>query len=209
MTGISLPHPLGGSTWAGRRVGLLGGSFNPPHEGHLHDSLLALRLLGLDQVWWLVSPQNPLKPRRGMAPFAERVAAARRFARAPRIIVSDIEARLGTVYTLDTLRELGRRYPRTRFVWLMGADNLIQMRRWQRWAEIFATVPVAVFDRPPYSLKAGVSLAAQRFIAQRLEGPDRRGLSCAEPPAWAFFHTPLKDISSTALREQGIWPYRP
>ena len=206
MTNFSLPHPLSGATWAGRTVGLLGGSFNPPHEGHLHDSLLALRLLGLDQVWWLVSPQNPLKSHRGMAPFADRMAAAQSFARNPRIVVSDIETQLGTIYTADTLAKLTCLYPRTRFVWLMGADNLIQIRHWQRWTEIFHMVPVAIFDRPPYSLKVGASLAARRMARWRRDGADRGTIAGATPPAWAFFHTPLKDISSTALRDKGIWP---
>ena len=203
---VSYPHTLSGPAWAGRTVGLLGGSFNPPHAGHLHDSLLALRSLGLDQVWWLVSPQNPLKSRAGMTPFAQRLAAARRFVRHPRIVVSDIEAKLGTRYTADTLNQLKQRYPRTRFIWLMGADNMIQIRQWQRWQDIFRAVPVAVFDRPPYSTRVESSVAVSRFAAARLKSQNQTGLIYATPPAWAFFHTPLKDVSSTALREIGIWP---
>jgi nicotinate-nucleotide adenylyltransferase len=202
---ISLPHSLSGPAWAGRTVGLLGGSFNPPHAGHLHDSLLALRRLKLDQVWWLVSPQNPLKPRKGMAPFDQRLAAARDFTTHPRIVVSDIEARLGTTYTADTLDRLASLYPRTRFVWLMGADNMIQIRHWERWQDIFASVPVAVFDRPPYSTKVEGCLAARRFACARAKGSNQTGLSHKAPPAWAFFHTPLKDLSSTVLREKGFW----
>jgi nicotinate-nucleotide adenylyltransferase len=194
------PHRYGGRAWAGRSVGLLGGSFNPAHDGHLHASLLALRTLGLDQVWWLVSPQNPLKPVKGMAPFAQRLAQCRVLVRHPRIVVSDIETELGTRYTVDILAELKKRYPRTRFVWIMGADNLIQIRRWKNWRKIFATVPVAIYDRPPYSLKAKASFAARRYARWRRQGAEARTLGQAKSPAWAFFHTKLKAISSTAIR---------
>ena len=132
----------------GRRVGLLGGSFNPAHEGHLHISRLALDHLGLDELWWLVSPRNPMKPARGMASFDERLAGARTVAADPRIAVSGIERRLGTRYTADTLRALGARFPRIAFVWVMGADNLAQISRWKDWTAIFEAVPIAVFDRP-------------------------------------------------------------
>ena len=144
------------------RVGLLGGSFNPAHDGHRHISLLALRRLGLDQVWWLVSPQNPLKSTAGMAPLAERMAGARAAARHPAIKVTDIERRLGTRFTADTLVRLRRRFPDLGFVWLMGADNLVQVPKWQRWTEIFTCMPVAVFDRPSYSYAALAGKAATR-----------------------------------------------
>ena len=200
MKPASLPGLYGGQAWAGRRIGLLGGSFNPPHEGHLHASLLALRTLGLDQVWWLVSPQNPLKATHDMASLAERLGEARCFVRHPRIIVTDIETQLGTRYTADTLDKLQLRYSRTTFVWIMGADNLIQIRRWKRWKDIFYGVAVAIYDRPAYSLKAEGSLAANRFNRWRLKGAMRKNLGYAKPPAWAFFHTKLKAISSTAIR---------
>ena len=129
------------------RVGLLGGSFNPAHDGHRAISLAALRALNLDQVWWLVSPQNPLKPVKGMAGFAERMAGARAVARHPRIRVTDLEARLGTRYTVDTVRRLRARAERHRYVWLMGADNLLQLPRWQGWVEIVRRIPIAVLDR--------------------------------------------------------------
>ncbi len=185
-----------------RRIGLLGGSFNPAHQGHLHLSLNALARLDLDEVLWLVSPQNPLKPAAGMGEFADRLAAARRVARLhPRIRVSDLENRLGgSHYTIDTLVALVRRFPRLRFVWLMGADNLVQLRHWQRWAEIFATVPIAVFDRPSYARKALAGLAAARFARYRLPQAAGRRLAEAEPPAWAFFHTPLDPNSATGIR---------
>jgi nicotinate-nucleotide adenylyltransferase len=182
----------------------LGGSFNPAHGGHLHVSLLALRHLDLDEVWWLVSPQNPLKPVEGMAPFAERLDQARRAAAAhPRLRASDLEVRLGSSrYTVDTLRILRRRFPRIRFVWLMGSDNLLQVPRWERWPEIFRMVPVVVFDRPSYSLKALSSAAAHRFARWRISITAARRLAQMKPPAWVFFHTPLDARSATSIRSE-------
>jgi nicotinate-nucleotide adenylyltransferase len=201
-------HDVNCQSWAGmgrhRRIGLLGGSFNPAHGGHLHLSLLALKRLALDEIWWLVSPQNPLKPAGGMAPFAARLELARRVATAhPRIIVSDLESRLGpTRYTADTLTALGHRFSRLRFVWLMGGDNLVQIPRWERWTEIFETVPVAVFARPSYSLKALSGLAAKRFARQRVPVSAARGLAEMKPPAWVFFHTSLDSRSATRIRSE-------
>jgi nicotinate (nicotinamide) nucleotide adenylyltransferase/ribosome silencing factor RsfS/YbeB/iojap len=187
-----------------RRIGLLGGSFNPAHGGHLHISALALKLLDLDEIWWLVSPQNPLKPVDGMAPFLVRLEGARRIAEADRrILVTDLESRLGSSrYTADTLKALRRRFPRPRFVWLMGGDNLVQIPKWERWPDIFRTVPIAVFDRPSYSLKALSGLAAKRFARFRVPASDERRLAEMEPPAWVFFHTRLDDRSATRIRSQ-------
>ncbi|HET8728806.1 MAG TPA: nicotinate-nucleotide adenylyltransferase [Alphaproteobacteria bacterium] len=182
------------------RVGLLGGSFNPAHEGHRHISLEALRLLGLDQVWWLVSPQNPLKPSAGMAPLDRRLRRARDIANHPAIIATDLERQIGTRYTAETLAALTSRFPRTRFVWLMGADNLMQLPRWRRWTLIFETVPVAIFDRRPYSLRALSGQAARRYARQRVKGHQAALLADAEPPAWVYFHTRLHPASATALR---------
>jgi nicotinate-nucleotide adenylyltransferase len=181
---------------------LLGGSFNPAHGGHLHLSLLALRHLALDEIWWLVSPQNPLKPSEGMAPFAARSEQARSVAAShPRIVVSDLESRLGSSrYTTDTLKILRRRYPRLCFIWLMGADNLIQIPHWQRWSEIFRIVPIAVFDRPSYSLKALSGIAAKRFANHRVRVNSARRLAQMRPPAWVFFHTRLDPRSATRIR---------
>jgi nicotinate (nicotinamide) nucleotide adenylyltransferase/ribosome silencing factor RsfS/YbeB/iojap len=196
------PQGRGGSTGGHHRIGLLGGSFNPAHRGHLHLSLAALRQLALDEVWWMVSPQNPLKPVDGMAPFAERLAQARRVAAGrQRIRVTDIEDRLGgSYYTADTLRRLTRRFPHWRFVWLMGADNLVQMPRWAHWTEIFRTVPVAVFDRPSYTRKALASAPAHRFASQRRTEICARRLAETKPPAWTFFHIRLDPTSATRLR---------
>jgi nicotinate (nicotinamide) nucleotide adenylyltransferase/ribosome silencing factor RsfS/YbeB/iojap len=182
----------------------LGGSFNPAHGGHLHLSLLALRRLALDEVWWLVSPQNPLKPAAGMAPFALRLEQARRVAAGHRrIIVSDFECRLcGSTYTADTLKVLRGRFPRSRFVWLMGADNLAQLRRWQRWNEIFRTVAIAVFDRPAHSLRALPALPARRYARHRVPMSAARRLAEIKPPAWVFLHTRLNASSATRIRSE-------
>jgi nicotinate-nucleotide adenylyltransferase len=182
----------------------LGGSFNPAHGGHLHLSLLAFKHLDLDEVWWLVSPQNPLKPLAGMAPFAVRLEQARRVAAAyPRIVISDLENRLGSsYYTADTLKGLRRRLPRLRFAWLMGADNLVQLRGWQRWSEIFRAVPIAVFDRPSHSFKALSGLAARRFARHRVPVSAARRLAEMRPPVWVFFRTPLDARSATRIRSE-------
>lgn len=183
-----------------RRIGLLGGSFNPAHEGHRYISLMALKRLGLHEVWWMVSPQNPLKPRAGMAPFADRVAAARRAAKHPRIRVTEVEAKLGTVYTADTLRVLLPRFAGCRFVWLMGADNLGQIWEWKDWQRIFALVPIAVFARPSYSFDVLSGKAAKRFAARRIWESRARDLVHMDPPAWVFFHTRPHQGSATRIR---------
>jgi nicotinate-nucleotide adenylyltransferase len=183
-----------------RRIGLLGGSFNPAHEGHRHVSREALKRLGLDQVWWLVAPQNPLKPEAGMAAFARRLDLARAAARDPRIRVLDIEARLGTRYTVDTVRALMARFPRVRFVWLMGADNLRQVRHWRRWRQIFARIPVAVLDRPGYAARALSELPARALRRHRLPAAAAPRLAETAPPAWIFLPIRLDPRSATAIR---------
>jgi nicotinate-nucleotide adenylyltransferase len=183
-----------------RRIGLLGGSFNPAHDGHRQLSLEALKRLGLDEVWWLVSPQNPLKPVDGMAPLAHRMAEARQVAAHPRIRVTDVETRLGTRYTVDTLDRLVHARRDAAFVWLMGADNLLQLPRWKDWRRIFALVPIAVFDRPSYSLKSLQSPAAQRFATARKGLEATRTLATAKPPAWIFVPMRLNPASATAIR---------
>ena len=199
---LYIPTVPKGGVPAGTRIGLLGGSFNPAHDGHIEISLSALEKLGLASVWWLVSPQNPLKLTEGMAPLSERLTNAQQTAKESRIVVTDIETELGTRYTADTLIALQRRFPRARFVWLMGADNLLQMHRWRQWSRIFHTVPVAVFARPTYSLRAEKAKAAQRFAGYRL--PIFRALRLAEkrPPAWVFFKRPLNPLSATEIRRQ-------
>ncbi len=186
-----------------RRVGILGGSFNPAHAGHRHISLEALKRLDLDEIWWLVTPQNPLKPQRGMASFERRCAEAARLAHHPRIRVLDLEARLGTRYTADTIAKLQHLFPRTRFVWLMGADNLAQIRSWDRWTEIFERVPIAVLARPTYCLKGLAGLAALRYRHQRVAPEAARHLAEIAPPAWVFLPIRLDASSATEIRSQG------
>lgn len=184
-----------------RRVGVLGGSFNPAHEGHLYISRLALKNLGLDEIWWMVSPQNPLKSPRGMAPFAQRMKSARAMARDPRVKVTGIEQRLGTRYTADSLRALKSRFPRLKFVWLMGADNLSEIPRWEEWTAIFEAVPIAVFNRPTYSLRALSGKAAQRFARYRLRLRQAKSLAGSKPPAWIFFDARPHPASATSIRQ--------
>ncbi len=185
------------------RIGLLGGSFNPAHEGHLHISLMALQRLGLDEVWWLVSPSNPLKEARDLASYDSRLEGARAMARHPRIKVSDFEARAGTRYTIHTLRSLMRRFGGVRFVWIAGTDILTQMPLWRDWEAIFRTVPIAIFDRPTYSLKALSGVAAQRFGRHRLSLRHAAKLAEQTPPAWTFIHGRCNPASATKLREGG------
>lgn len=189
---------------AGLRVGLLGGSFNPAHEGHVHISSTALRRLRLDQVWWLVSPQNPLKAESGMAPLDDRIAGARGLSQGQRgIFVTGVESRLATRYTADTLAALRGLCPRTKFVWLMGADNLSQIDRWERWTEIFDTVPVAILDRPSYSSRALASAAARRYRRHRLPEGDAPRLADQPPPAWVFLRIRLHPASASEIRARG------
>jgi len=184
------------------RVGLLGGSFNPAHEGHAHVAETALTRLGLDRVIWLVSPQNPLKSARHTAPLAERMAGARRIAPGPRMIVSDFETRIDTTYTVDALQALKSRFPGVKFVWLMGADNLAGFHRWRDWLTIARTVPLAVVARPGSLAYARFAPAARRLSRHRLRAAQARGLADTPAPAWVYLHAPLNAASSTALRER-------
>ncbi len=186
----------------GRRIGLLGGSFNPAHAGHLHISRIALNRLGLDEVWWLVSPQNPLKPAAGMAPFAQRLAGARAVAQDRRIRVSAIERELDTRYTVNTLKLLKRRYPAARFVWLVGADNLQQLPKWKDWCAIFRMVPIAVFARDTYDSRALAGQAAHRFARYRLKAEAAGKLAATRPPAWVFLAIRRHPASATRIRSQ-------
>jgi nicotinate-nucleotide adenylyltransferase len=187
------------------RIGLLGGSFNPAHAAHRQISLAALKRLGLDQVWWLVSPGNPLKDAGKMPDLEARIEVARGVARHPKIVVTGFEgaraeAARRSAYTVDTIRFLKRRYPSVDFVWLMGADNLASFHRWREWEKLFGLVPIAVLDRPGYRLKARASRAAQRFAFAALDESDARGLASMDPPAWTLLSLPLSSLSSTRLR---------
>ncbi len=183
-----------------RRIGLLGGSFNPAHAGHLHISLEALKRLGLDEVWWLVSPQNPLKSDDGMEPLPTRVARARQLARHPHIRIEAPELMLGTRYTLDTVQALKRAYPHAQFVWLMGADILPQLVDWAGWRDLFAAVPIAAFARPGWGYAALAAPAPRTFERFRLQATEARRLATCEPPAWCFIPSRLDNHSATAIR---------
>ena len=191
------PNPNTGSSYARKRIGLLGGSFNPAHEGHYAMALYALKRLGLDEIWWMVSPQNPLKPVEGMAPFEKRLADTKALARHPRFVVTDIESKLHTRYTVDTLLALKRRYPATKFVWLMGADNLKQVALWRHWPTIFKLAPVAIFRRPGYALNGK---AVKRFSSGRKNPRVGGRLATMHPPAWVVLDNRLNLMSGTEMR---------
>jgi nicotinate-nucleotide adenylyltransferase len=183
----------------GLRIGLFGGSFNPPHEGHRLVTLTALRRLGLDRVWWIVTPGNPLKDISALPPQAARMAACRRLMPEPMVDITGFEAGIGTRYTLDTLRYLKRRCPTVCFVWIMGADNLIQFHRWQGWREIARLMPIAIVDRPGATLKATASRAGHALAARRL--PEAQAALLPSRPAyWALIHGRRSALSSTGLR---------
>ncbi len=182
------------------RIGLFGGTFDPPHRAHLGASLLALKRLKLDRVWWLVTPGNPLKNTSGLGPLAARIQAARALTHHPRIDVTGIEAVIKTRYTYDTLRWLKSRCPRVRFVWIMGADNLRSFHRWQRWRAIAKLVPIVVVDRLGPSLYAGASAAGQALLRARIPEHAASSLPGRKAPAWTFLHGLKSALSSTALR---------
>jgi nicotinate-nucleotide adenylyltransferase len=199
LTAADLRPPL---ALAGMRIGLLGGSFNPPHAAHRMISLTALKRLGLNQVWWMVSPGNPLKDHDGLAPLAERIRLSREVSRHPRIKVTGFEAGIGTAYTAEVLRFLRRRFPHTRFVWLMGADNLVSIHRWSEWQAIFGLMPIAAVDRPGWRRRALASPAANLFCRFRIPESEAAVLPYLAPPAWCYLSGPLSELSSTALRSR-------
>lgn len=193
-----VPYALAGR----RKIGLLGGSFNPAHNGHRTMSLEALKRLGLDQIWWLVSPQNPLKSSHGMAPFAVRLAQAKQVAHHPRILVTDFESRQGLHYTADVLFALRKRFPQTHFVWLMGADNMQQIVHWKDWQDIFRLVPIAVFRRPAYAVGRKRGKAAHRYDRFWVHPKHRHKLADLPPPAWLVLEHPLNSLSATKIRKE-------
>jgi nicotinate-nucleotide adenylyltransferase len=185
---------------AGMRIGLLGGSFNPPHAAHRLISLTALKRLGLDRVWWMVTPGNPLKEHGGLLPLGHRIQLSRQVARHPRIEITAFEAGIGTAYTERSLSFLRRRFPGVHFVWLMGADNLASFHRWKEWETIFHLMPIAAEDRPAWRYKALSSPAASRFSRFRIPESQAAALPSLDPPAWCYLSGPLSKLSSTALR---------
>lgn len=188
----------------GQRIGLLGGSFDPPHIGHRHISAWALRAARLDRVWWLVSPGNPLKAE-SPADIDRRLQACRDMASHPRMTVTDIERYLPTAYTADTLRHLSARYRGVRFVWLMGADNLVGFHRWEAWRQIIETFPILVLARPEQQLRAGLSVAARTYAHLRRPPSSAPLLGCDGGPGWVLVTGAMSDMSSTRLRATGTW----
>jgi nicotinate-nucleotide adenylyltransferase len=184
----------------GLRVGLFGGSFNPPHSAHRAASLYALKRLRLDHIWWLVTPGNPLKENRGLPPIEQRLAAASLVARHPRIRVTGIDATLNTRYTADTIAALVRRCPGTRFIWIMGADNLPAFHRWRNWRDIVTRLPIAVVDRASSDLRINAGLSFQALAFARIHEFEATGLADHAPPAWVYLHGLKLPLSSTALR---------
>ena len=189
----------------GQRIGLLGGSFDPPHAGHVHITHEAMKRFGLDQVWWLVSPGNPLKSK-GPAKLKRRLTAARKLMQHPRVFVSDFEAQAGTRHTAQTLAHLRRAVPQAQFVWLMGADNLKQFHLWKDWQGIMQQVPVGVLARPGDSMVVRTAKAAQIYRAAWVHPQQNRQLGDLAAPAWGFANVPLRAISSSELRRNGDWP---
>lgn len=190
---------------AGGRIGLLGGSFNPAHQAHRHISLIALRSLRLDAVWWLVSPQNPLKSSDGMATLERRIERAREVANHPDILVSAPETALGSRYTADTVEGLTGAFPQARFVWLMGGDSLATFHLWRRWREIAKRLPIAVVARPGYTVRALNSPAALALGAARQDETQAAQLADLQAPAWVFLRERLDPTSATAIRRSGVW----
>jgi len=188
----------------GQRIGLLGGSFNPAHPGHRHITLMALNRLGLDRVWWLVTPGNPLKPRSGLPELGLRMARAAEVARHPRIAISGVEAVFGSVYTADLVQNLRRVAPAVGFVWIMGSDNLRQFNRWGRWREIAATIPMVVVNRPGSLAAPLAAPAAQALRRWRIDESDAALLPRLTAPAWCTLTGPRSQLSSTALRDKSM-----
>lgn len=189
---------------AGARIGLLGGSFDPPHSGHVHITRWALRTARLDHVWWLVSPGNPLKTQ-GPADIDRRVAACRALVHHPRVVVTDIERHLPDAFTANTLLHLRERYRGVRFVWMMGADNLASFHHWEGWNWIIETVPMLVLARPGQQLAAGLSPAARRYAHLRVPASAAGRLGADGGPGWALLTGPMSDSSSTEIRRAGTW----
>lgn len=192
---VTLPHHA-----PGLRIGLFGGSFNPPHDAHREVSLLAMKRLGLDRLWWLVTPGNPLKDTKDLPPVEERVAAARALAAHPRIEATGFESVIGLKYSCDTITYLLKECSGVRFVWIMGADNLKGFHRWKNWRGIFGMIPIAVVDRGGISLQATSGPAAIHFARARIAENQAMTLADREPPAWVYLHGVKSTLSSTALR---------
>lgn len=186
------------------RIGLLGGSFDPPHKGHVHITRQALRRFNLDRIWWLVSPGNPLKSN-PPAEISRRLAACRQIMQHPRVEVTDLESVLKTTYTADTLSKLINMYPNVNFTWLMGADNLAHFHLWQDWDWIVENVPIGITSRPGEHIQAGHSKMAEKYARYRIPASAAKILPLQAAPAWCLLEGPVVDISSTEIRARGQW----
>lgn len=196
--------PDGPPARSGQVIGLLGGSFDPPHPGHMHITLQAMKRFRLDQVWWLVSPGNPLK-KHGPADLERRLAACRALVDHPRVTITALESRLGTRYTAETLEALSAAYHGVNFVWLMGDDNLASFHRWERWPSIFASVPIGILARPDQGIWARTARSARLYRSARLPASRATLLGQSVPPTWCHVMIPKRAISSTQLRARGDW----
>lgn len=190
------------AAYSGERIGLFGGSFNPPHSGHFHVAQQALRRLKLDRIWWLVTPGNPLKDKSNLAPLTDRLAACEKLAGSRRMVVSALEISLPSQFTADTLQHICKSRPGVNFIWIMGADNLGQFHNWDRWQDIAALMPIAVVDRPGSTMSLHNAQAANALSRYRIDEADAPVLAGMKPPAWTFLHGPRNALSSTALRER-------
>ncbi|KRB62908.1 nicotinate-nicotinamide nucleotide adenylyltransferase [Rhizobium sp. Root708] len=195
---LRMPH-----TERGMVVGLFGGSFNPPHAGHALVAEIAIKRLGLDQLWWIVTPGNPLKDRRNLLPLAERIALSERLAPYPSIKITAFERDFATSFTANTLARVKARNPHVHFIWIMGADSLKTFHHWQRWQDIVNTFPIAVIDRPGSTLSFLSSKMARTFDFARIDEDDSRALWKRQAPAWTFIHGPRSGLSSTEIRANG------
>lgn len=200
MAGLKRHHLRMPHVESGQRVGLFGGSFNPPHLGHVHVCEQALTRIGLSQIWWLVTPGNPLKDHSNLAPLAKRIQACEDITTDPRLKITAVERDLPTRYTADTLSHIVERNPSVDFIWIMGADNLGQFHQWQRWRDIANLMPIAVIDRPGSTLALHSAKAAQALRYYRLDESDARKLPALKPPVWTFIHGPRNSLSSTSIR---------
>ncbi|MEM8839788.1 MAG: nicotinate-nucleotide adenylyltransferase [Pseudomonadota bacterium] len=188
----------------GMAVGLYGGSFNPPHEGHVHVAETAMKRLALKRLWWMVSPGNPLKDHSGLPELEDRIALSHKLIDNPRIDVTGLEKTLNTRYSADLVLYLRARYPAVRFIWVMGADNLTHFHKWERWEDIVQSMPIAIVDRPGHTLAARSSRMARKFAEYRVEESDAGNLKSLSAPAWTFLHAPRSHQSSTALRANSV-----
>ncbi|MDG2187542.1 MAG: nicotinate (nicotinamide) nucleotide adenylyltransferase [Hyphomicrobiales bacterium] len=185
-----------------QRIGILGGSFNPSHDGHIKISEAALKKLNLDIIWWVVSPRNPLKKYDVLFDFKKRTSSAKNKLKTSKIIINDIEQRTGTIYTIGTIEYLKKKYPNTKFIWIMGADNLRYFHLWMEWEKIIKEIPIAIIDRPSSSLDVSSTIFANKYKKYRIDENDASYIINSKKPCWIFLHNKLNFNSSTEIRKK-------